>query len=138
MTQEEIIQFNRLCADFLGWEFDGVEFCAPEGFKVIIPFGWKEKRTGALHCFETTLFKPVGLKFHSEWNWIMEVVEAIEKTDITELSNSAPIVSVRLVGCDIKFYNNERLPILTNAATKKEAVVKAINQFLTWYNTQPK
>ena len=60
MTKQEIENYNRLCAEFLGWKkhekFNPPYFTSENG-------GWWEKE----------------LKFHSDWNWIMIVVEAIER-----------------------------------------------------------
>lgn len=96
MTQEEILQYNKRCAEFLGMDNDAFLLA-----KQI------EKNTGICH-----------LKFHSDWNWIMEVVEAIEKK-----------AWVNIKGCAVDISTIANL----NAPTKKEAVVEAINQFLIWY-----
>lgn len=125
ITQEWIDNFNRKCAEFLGiitssgyWvEFDKI-------MPSYITISYSKR-----HHIEQ-------LCFHSDWNWIMEVVEKIENTLITEVENTEPIVCIRLVGCDIKFFSNERLPIITNSKSKKEAVIKAIDQFIDWYNKQ--
>ena len=72
------------------------------------------------------------LRFDSDWNWIIEVVEAIEKIEIQEaqkqelpnnqLNKQLGRVLDRVL--DLPIY------------TKKEAVVHAINQFLIWYEQQ--
>ena len=101
MTQEEILQYNKRCALFLGMNNDAFLLA-----KQI------EKNTGLCH-----------LRFHSDWNWIMEVVEAIEKI-------------FHIQGVEI---NGKWCCIKTNTfheyrgVNKKEAVVEAINQFLIWY-----
>ena len=118
MTQEWIAQFNKKCAEFLGWKPN------------------KHNNGGSDDFYDNPQIYSSDLKFHSDWNWIMEVVDRIENTKTTDLSNAEPFVTIRLVGCDIKFYNKERLPILTNAKTKKEAVIQAIDQFIDWYNKE--
>ncbi len=103
MTQEEIIQYNKRCAEFLG----------DEGMEII--------------CSDNGFHYPSidEMKFDSDWNWIMEVVDAIEKKgyEIDIFSNCVEI-------CDTPDEN-----YITEAVgkTKKEAVVGAINQFLIWY-----
>jgi hypothetical protein len=103
MTQEEILQYNKMCAEFLNLHRD------------------KEVAIYNLNAYQYDF-----LKFHSDWNWIMEVVEAIEKKgyEIDIFSNCVEI-------CDTPDEN-----YITEAVgkTKKEAVVQAINQFLIWYN----
>lgn len=89
MTQKEILQYNKRCNNFLGLEILKDEYC----------YDYPD--------------------FHSDWNWIMEVVEAIEK--------KAAWVSIKGCAVDISTIAN------LNAPTKKEAVVQAINQFLIWY-----
>lgn len=52
-------EFNRLCAEFLGWEQgeDGRY--------------WKETPTESSNWYVNEMY------FHSDWNWIMEVVRKI-------------------------------------------------------------
>ena len=57
MNQQEILEYNKRCAEFLGDE--GMqEICSDNG-----------------HHYPSI----DEMKFDSDWNWIMEVVEAIEK-----------------------------------------------------------
>lgn len=95
MTQEEILEYNKLCAEFLG-----------------------EEMTTYFVETQMDLIGSSELHFHSDWNWIMEVVEAIEKKSW-----------VNIKGCAVDISTIANL----NAPTKKEAVVQAINQFLIWY-----
>jgi len=101
MTQEEILQYNKMCVEFLNLHRD----------EEVVIYNMHS------YCYDL-------LKFDSDWNWIMEVVEAIEKI--------FHIQGVEIEGrwCCIKtniFHECRGL-------TKKEAVVYAINQFLIWYN----
>ena len=66
MTQEEILDYNIRCAEFLGWrKYQKIFYYIPhtlqehQGIKQDIPIE--------------------GMVFNSNWNWIMEVVEAIIK-----------------------------------------------------------
>ncbi len=112
MTQEEILQYNKRCAEFLGMDNDAFLLA-----KQI------EKNTGICH-----------LKFHSDWNWIMEVVEAIEHKTIEgypyrfETKNGYVWFLNELADKDSIIIQTE-----INSSLK-EAVVEAINQFLIWYN----
>jgi len=75
-------------------------------------------------------------KEDSDWNWIMEVVEAIEKLGYESLIGGSeyyyPEKGMRYIQSFIK----DDITIYQEAKTKKEAVVQAINQFLIWYNNQ--
>ena len=106
MTQEEIIQYNKRCAEFLGYTLREND-C----------YNGDDKLVAKLSFLQTA-----DLKFHSDWNWIMEVVEAIEK-----------------LGHTVDIWNNVCvIPHLKKSIgeSKKEAVVEAINQFLIWYNNE--
>lgn len=160
MTQEEILEYNKLCAEFLGaiysehakaWGFGNARIepnTLKFGNRLIKGAVWAER-------FEKEL------KFHSDWNWIMEVVEAIEKLEIPLqekykrgfLKNSTH----GNINFDISYDNRKEFKGWTSAVsielshpyiydssnneirrfeTKKEAVVQAINQFLIWYKKQ--
>ena len=107
MTQEEIDNYNCLCAKFLGWVYN-----EQTNF-------WNEDMR---HDF--SFLEDYDLKFHSDWNWIMEVVEAIVKKigvkAVDECSENEWYATIGVT----------RLGI----TSKKEAVVQAIKQFLIWYN----
>ena len=98
MTQEEILQYNKRCAEFLGWDYN--KFMDR----------WNEE--DFQHEYFNT--NSIDLKFDSDWNWIMDVVEAI-----------------------VMYYKDKEIPqihLLNQPIfTPKEAVVQAINQFLIWY-----
>ena len=125
MTQEEILDYNKLCAEFLGselkndgqynyWTYDHL------GFNLM-------KISGSAWISG-------NFEFHSDWNWIMEVVEAIEKLDdfYVQIEENACYIY------DISKFDNEQtnafIKVDINTTSKKEAVVQAINQFLIWYN----
>ena len=124
MTQEEILQYNKRCAEFLGWkkcltnEFDNYGYCQTvDGYES--PFKNIVANPQILeYNYSESQHSISDLQFHSDWNWIMEVVEAIEKKSW-----------VNIKGCAVDISTIANL----NAPTKKEAVVDAINQFLIWY-----
>jgi hypothetical protein len=105
MTQEEIDNYNCLCAKFLGWVYN-----EQTNF-------WNEDMR---HDF--SFLEDYDLKFHSDWNWIMEVVEAIKNTtNPREHSDTT--------------FSTLRFEIQTHLGrANKEAVIETINQFLIWYN----
>ena len=90
LTQEWITQFNKKCAEFLGasitekdnewyvttWkkDLDVIRICNIE------MWGTKEETySKLLSSILNTSYGEWG-KFHSDWNWIMEVVEKIESS----------------------------------------------------------
>lgn len=134
MNKQEIENYNRLCADFLGWE---QYLDVNERF-----YGnWKPN---------TTLEKPWGIRverlfFDSDWNWIMEVVEAIEKNKYLLDKERPYYLTIDNNYCGIFFnrwndkgkdFNGTKQIVSIKGNSKKEAVVEAINQFLIWYNSK--
>jgi hypothetical protein len=115
-TKEEILEYNKKCADFRGWK-DLNNDSFPE------------------YIDKLGNFYPLKeLKFHSDWNWIMEVVEAIEKLRYLVVIQSN-FCQIQEVGTKENSFS-PRIIAYQEALTKKEAVVQAINQFLIWYNNE--
>jgi hypothetical protein len=110
-------KYNKLCADFLGCSQRKFGFWNGEG-KLIQ---------------SKSLLLTSDLRFHSDWNWIMEVVEKIETLFdgfvLFKIEDESCFVAVT----GVQNYNN-----YTTMATKKEVVVQAIWEFLNWYNINKK
>lgn len=119
MTQKEILEFNKICAKFLMTNNDFINiYYFPQ-------FGHYKISYGEPYYEEA--FRIDEMKFHSDWNWIHEVVEAIE--------NKGYDVFINGLYCRITDSGMTDFEIESGAATtKQEAVVQAINQFLIWYN----
>jgi hypothetical protein len=117
MNQQEILDYNKRCALFLGKEYKHNKIVSPfTHFSGQNPTGkiWEECR------------------FHSDWNWIMEVVEAIQKIIIKnddefciEFYEGLPDKPKTFVSITENIQSENNNP--------KEAVVEAINQFLIWH-----
>jgi hypothetical protein len=147
MTQEEILEYNKKCAEFLGVRPQhfgpSVEY---EMYSVIesIVDGPDEKH----------FFMVEEMLFHSDWNWIMVMVEGIEKTkthfiirtlwnEFNECNYTQVSVQKEVgeMSDDRKVISNSIDVYLKHSDTfksKKRAVVQAINNFLIWYNLQKK
>ena len=121
-------EFNKLCAEFLGWEQgeDGRY--------------WKETPTESSNWYVDEMY------FHSDWNWIMEVVEKIETThtkytlqweydDREEFADRGGKYKAYWFTLYVK---DEILHHLNDnrKLTRKEAIVESIWYFLNWYNEQ--
>lgn len=132
MTQEEILEYNKRCSKFLG--------------QISQPFKFPQFEYIKSDGDYSDIFFDNQLKFHTDWNWIIEVVEAIEKLgyqfDITdnEVGINSNIMSMENIstGGTMNSYNRSYYPTIISVCeeeySKKEAVVQAINQFLIWYN----
>lgn len=66
MTQEEILDYNKLCAESLGWEYAKDRDI------------WNPNMH---HDYSFTY--SINLKFHSDWNWIMEICISIGMEFVT-------------------------------------------------------
>jgi hypothetical protein len=113
MTQEEILEYNKRCAEFLGWDYNKFMDRWNENFH-----------------HEYSYVCSDDLKFHSDWNWIMEVKRHIvglgycwfQFPNIIQINENATISSFKIV--KIEF----------DKLKEKEAVIQAINQFLILHN----
>jgi hypothetical protein len=100
---------NKLLAEF-------VELKTPINGYYISPFD------------KDDILTTLELKFHSDWNWIMQVVEKIEET--------SPISIIISCGnCEV--YNCETSETMFFVeGVKIEAVYNACVRFVEWYNAQ--
>jgi hypothetical protein len=75
-------------------------------------------------------------KYHSDWNWLMGVVEEIEDTQYGKYcKNTFPVVTINVICCNIKFHHNREIVICNIIRpTKMEAVHEAVFEFIQWYN----
>jgi len=125
MTQQEILDYNEKCAEFLGAIYS--KHADAWGFGNAVNIGSK-KFDGIMYVdvIQAQRFEK-DLKFDSDWNWIMELVEAIE--------NKGYDVFINGLYCRITDSGMTDLEIESGKVTsKKESVVQAIRQFLIWYN----
>lgn len=136
MTQQEILDYNKRCSEFLGYKKDTVN-----GRDVVrIPnktwSEWSHRLQDYIEDDWYALYEPSfhSLQFHLDWNWTMEVVEAIEKLGYWVCIQNT------YIGFGNKNDENTFLNYSFSSfkTTKKEAVLQAINQFLIWYNKQAK
>jgi len=109
-------EYNKLCAEFMGL--------------TVIPVG-----TYSIGSISHPEISEAFLKYDSDWNWIMEVVEKIESLgwyiNINERECSIYDYSYRSTAQGVVF-NRE------NKTSKKEVVVQAIWEFLNYYNKKSK
>lgn len=110
MTQEEILEYNKLCAEFLNLHRD---------------------KEVAIYKFNAYPYD--FLKFHSDWNWIMEVIDNIEKLGFN-FDSYNPIGIGKDGFYEFNIWNRLNPEIQGRGNTSKEAYIDAINQFLIWYN----
>lgn len=110
MTQEWIHQYNKKCAVFLGWKNKGMV-----NLELWVP---TEHRHGIMTS---------DLKFHSDWNWIHEVLDKIDTIGQCGWMKNHAVI----------FVDGKTISLVSVKQFKrKEAVIQAMNQFIDWYNKQ--
>lgn len=108
---------NKLIAEFMDWEIH------PTMFQKMQKKGIKQ---GFRKLSDFVFIK--DLAYHSDWNWLMEVVEKIESLDFI-FSIHHETANIFNGGCNELKYNET-----VQARTKKEAVYNACIEFIKWYN----
>ena len=126
MTQEQIIEGNKLISLFMGFkeeEIQAEDWC---GCNVLEDNGF-----GGLEMFPAN--------YHENWSRLMPVVEEIESIGQTYVEFGKKHCRIQPI-----LYNPKKdcmewqLLHETQCATKIEAVYSAVLKFITWYNQQPK
>ena len=80
--------------------------------------------------------KDEELKYNSDWNWLMEVVEKIES--LTDINSNGCFMVLESIGFNAKFIFDDGTRILKDnkGESKIEAVYNACIEFIKWYNEQ--
>lgn len=75
------------------------------------------------------------LKYHTDWNWLMPVVEKINQTDIPNNKYPASVVIFRTT---THINDDGYIIVETTGKTLLEHVYAAVYDFITWHNTTVK
>lgn len=137
MTQEEILEGNKLIAEWLGYEIDSLaEEDEPERYYVYDHIECIADGVDYWETFDqdwTSWLYPDQMKFHSDWNWLMPVVEKIIKEYMTDYYNEydmgIPNSYYVAIGSDGKYSSQG---ISKNSLI--EATWLSVIEFIKWYN----
>jgi hypothetical protein len=137
MNEQEIFDYNKRCALFLGWKETTDEF----------KINWlgcktkerldrtKKEYIPILEKDGDVLFQEfTGRDFYNDWHWIHEVIDAIEDIRFTNSGESIYSMTICDKVCSINAVNKEILWV--RGRTKKIAAIEAINRFLILYNNK--
>jgi hypothetical protein len=114
---------NKLIAEFMGFQQTNL--------------GWYDAEEILLRAERDNTFD--NLKFHTDWNWLMEVVEKIESIVWEELNDTSFNVTIGATSyCVIQDNNGGVIEIIGQGGTKIESVYKAVVDFIKWYNENSK
>ena len=128
---DNIIENNKLIAEFLNWEFDDLSETFETPFlKLVEPHAFGDEQFSCkLQDFE--------LEFHSDWNWLMSVVEKIENL---QDENNCAIYNVQIEQSFTEIIDNHTSETIVevDSNSKIEAVYQSCVEFIKWYNEQNK
>jgi hypothetical protein len=124
MESKEIIEGNKLIAEFMGWRFETIH--DQYGGELLAYFQdelrWRGERPEYL---DTMCSSEHGYAFHCDWNKLMPVVEKIEAMDHYSR------VTIENNFCGI----NDMDELSGVGDSKIDAVWKAVLCFVNWYNS---
>lgn len=107
---------NKIIAKFMGYIDNG---CSEEGFLINPTTNYDEDI--------------IELKFNSDWNWLMEVVQKIESLGFDFAIYTGSSVSI----INTKNYPFKEI-VSEGHKNKIESVYNACLEFIKWYNEQKK
>ena len=123
MKEEEIIEGNKLIAEFMEWE---IVATAGDNTKIY--------EAAENHPYVAGDWTDVSLCFHSSWDWLMPVVEKIE-TQHTR-------VIIKREGTSVLCYVTGGASVAKHSfdysvkdSSKIEATFKAAVDYIKWYNS---
>jgi hypothetical protein len=119
---------NKLIAEFMGGLFNKHSNKYGIGNAEYITIGKLNNVVKAINHYDI-----IDLKYHTDWNWLMEVVEKIESLENTRFDFQINQYNVRI-------YDHENIEFIVelNRDTKIEATYNACVEFIKWYNEQNK
>jgi hypothetical protein len=127
MTQEEILEGNKLIAEFVGFKNHDSDTIETDNEIFMIPTDVKNGEVNSLGY----LYSYNELLFNRDWNWLMAVVNKIETIEFNiwgKLSMSVNRVYIQ------EFWGVEGIKGYGQSKTKIEATYKAVIEFIKWYN----
>ncbi len=112
MTNEQVIECNKLIAEFDGWSEAAIVRHA------------SGDTTYVRQCNGGADFAIIAqMKYHTSWDWLIPVVEKIHYLKHPTMPGLP---------------HNKNKVVLLPIAISIKSVYTAVTEFLTWYNKQPK
>lgn len=137
MTKKEIIEGNKLIADFMKFTpwFDSGEYI---GYRELDVDKYSTYQDGWGHRPHACVFSE--LRFHSSWDWLMPVVEKIESLNFTDSDGEEYSFDVTIRYGDVTIEDedstrkNFHIHKHGTDGNKLNAVYEAVIEFIEWYN----
>lgn len=126
MKEEEIIENNKLIAEFIGAYID-----------LDNEYNFTDIK------FEVTGSEPKFLRFHNSWDWLMVVIDKIESMELfDELKGNKYKYYVTKITrqnfCILGGIKNTIIGCSIRNSDKKEMVYEGVVKFIKWYNLNKK
>jgi hypothetical protein len=129
---KNIVENNRLIAEFLNWEFDDLSETFETPFlKLVEPQAFGDEQFSCkLQDFE--------LEFHSDWNWLMEVVEKIHSMQSygVLINPNGTYIQDEDDKVICMTFKNEEVNGEIISSSNIEATFNCCVEFVNWYNEQ--
>ena len=140
MSKKEIIEGNKLIAEFMGWTCS-TRISYNDNRKVLYKPNGTIFKYGKLTYLHNKNPWDAPLKFHSSWDWLMPVVEKITTKDNYSVNiHYGTGATDSFAWCT--FYNNgEQITsddINTDEQNLITAIWKSVIDFIKWYNKRIK
>ena len=126
MTNEEIIQNNKLIAEFMGATVTLAYSEMPEMNQDGLIFYYQDKSSPSLYRNMSS----AEIKYHYSWSWLMPVVEKIEQ------GNYGFKMCRKVV--EIYYDDTKEVILKVKESSRFESLYKAVIDFINWYNTNLK
>ena len=129
MKEEEIIEGNKLIAEFWGYKTYGqIQKLKKEETYLKDMYFIQNTPDGKFTV--THSYGVDSLKFNSDWNWLMPVVEKIDDIAITTIGGHKKNIDKQHQFSTV--YGGSEF-IFTKSKSKIEAVYFGVVQFIKWY-----
>ena len=130
-------EYNKLCAEFM-YNGENPLWTSPDYANGLfwISQKWLSEARGFESPDGNDQFHPKDMKFDTDWNWIMEVVEKIQHLGIVHDNTRSYDSVFKEWRCTFSpSYKTHDFGYIVGSSktSEKEAVVQAIWQFLNWY-----
>lgn len=136
---EEIIEGNKLIAEFMGYNLVIPSMRRyPNNWKTSY---WERNYDIEKHTTDHVLCEENGLKYHSSWDWLMPVVEKIEKLSTISFECKYYDPDYKREDYEVKsFYfiysfSSQNKKFIANSNNKLEAYWLAVVEFIKYYNS---
>ena len=129
---KNIVENNTLLAEFLNWEFDDLSETFETPFlKLVEPQAFGDEQFSCkLQDFE--------LEFHSDWNWLMQVVEKIHSMQSygVLINPNGTYIQDEDDKVICMTFKNEEVNGEIISSSNIEATFNCCVEFVKWYNEQ--